>query len=295
MAVSLLHRTVRRLTTRYPSLRGTGWFTRAMERAAPARGWFDTESFGNVPAMALDLDLPFHRRIFYFPLAYRRCYLDQELDALLQRTLFPGAIFVDIGANLGFVSLRAAELVGASGHVYAFEPEARTFASLSRSVALQRQANISAIPVALADVDERQRFYRATMGTSHSLVPEADGHEARYEDTTEVRVATFDTIARDLPIELSRIALVKIDVEGVEARTLEGMRASLPAAGRPPVWIEVRGPEGSTRSPETFRAVLAVVQPLGYRPFQIVDGTERGVSVDDVRGREDVLLRCSDE
>ena len=40
----------------------------------------------------------------------------------LPRLLTPGSVFVDVGANVGFLSILAARLVGPEGRVIAFEP-----------------------------------------------------------------------------------------------------------------------------------------------------------------------------
>ncbi|MGH7293079.1 MAG: hypothetical protein ACREJT_17790, partial [Myxococcota bacterium] len=49
--------------------------------------------------------------------------LDPKLTWICERLLRPGDTVLDIGANLGLVSLIARERVGASGAVHAFEPQ----------------------------------------------------------------------------------------------------------------------------------------------------------------------------
>ena len=50
-----------------------------------------------------------------------------------QLLLRPGDCFVDVGANAGVFSLAAAAFVGDTGHVIAFEPSSREYASLLAS------------------------------------------------------------------------------------------------------------------------------------------------------------------
>jgi hypothetical protein len=57
------------------------------------------------------------------------------------------------------------------------------------------------------------------------------------------------------------------------------------------VWIEVRGPRGSTRAPNTFPAVLRELDARGYAAHFWRDGALVPVGEADVRGREDVLFR----
>ena len=61
---------------------------------------------------------------------------ERPLQAALQRELRPGATFFDIGANVGFVTLIAARLVGPSGRVVAFEPVPENVAAIRENLAL---------------------------------------------------------------------------------------------------------------------------------------------------------------
>ena len=49
----------------------------------------------------------------------------------VMRSLRPGQTFVDIGANVGYYTVIASRLVGASGRVFAFEPDPVSFALLA--------------------------------------------------------------------------------------------------------------------------------------------------------------------
>ena len=62
-------------------------------------------------------------------------------------------------------------------------------------------------------------------------------------------------------------------------------------AGLPPLWIEVRGPKGSVRAPNTFARVLELLEPLGYAPHRWRNGEVRPVHPAEVVGREDILFR----
>ncbi len=243
--------------------------------------------------MELDLRDPFQRRVFYFPSAHRRHYLPPQLRSEIERNLSPGSTFLDIGANLGFLTMFASQRVGARGRVIAFEPEPTTFASLSRSAALQPLANVTPLPIALSDTDRgEQVLFQASSGTAHSLHAESAEHADRYRGSTSVRVTSLDALVASGELQLGAMAFVKIDVEGNEGSVLTGMRSTLASCGRPPIWVEVRGPQGSTRAPSTFAKVMSVVEPLGYRAYRLGPRAEREVAVHDVIGREDILLRC---
>ena len=119
-----------------------------------------------------------------------------------------GAVFLDVGANIGSYTLVASE---GPGQVVSVEPHPRTFAALR----LNRRLNVVALNLAASDrrghlllTDEPQS------ATNHVVEdPESCGH------TVEVKAATLDEIVRELAV---RPSIVKIDVEGHEARVLDG-------------------------------------------------------------------------
>jgi len=141
----------------------------------------------------------------------------------------PGDWAIDVGANIGHYTARLAELVGPGGHVVAFEPLPENFAILAALATAWR--NVTLLQAGAAD----------TAGETYMNVPRwADGtlkpYEARLSPDGDRRVLAFPIDALGIR---SRVALVKIDVEGLEAVVIEGMRALL-ARSRPVVILEAR-------------------------------------------------------
>jgi FkbM family methyltransferase len=165
------------------------------------------------------------------------------------------------------------------------------FESLRRTLDRGALAQVNALNLALSDRTGELTFYRARDGFAGSLVPEVPGHESRYLGETRVRAERLDDLLGRNDVRPERVALVKVDVEGEEARTLAGTVGFLRAAGLPPVWCEVRGPRGSRRAPGTFAEVLRVLAPLGYRAYRW-NGTATAVGEGDIRKREDILFRA---
>ncbi len=281
------------MTKYYPFQNGAAYFNRRMgrffDRDDPL--WLVSEAFGPYPALELNLSARYQRKIFYFPKAYGAPYLRCPLYQLIGR-LTPGSVFLDIGANLGIFSLLAARVVGPTGRVIAFEPDPMTFQSLHRSAQLAGLSQIEPVQMALSDRTTDLPLHMAQDGTANSLLPEAPGRENRYVGVRTVPVTSLDELSTRMDLDLDRVGLLKIDVEGEEVRTVAGMLKSLAHAAFPPIWCEVRGPKGSTRAPGTFDPVLRLLTPLGYRPYRW-DGAGQPVGVDEVRGREDILFRRS--
>lgn len=288
-----LHRLLRAIFTRWPMKRGAAWMNRRLDRffERPGPNWLLAPGRGEWPTMELDVSVNLLRKFYYFPQVYGRFYGRAAFRRYLEQTLAPGGRFLDIGANVGFFSLLAARLVGPTGRVYAFEPEPRIHEALARSARRNGYEHLQVFQLALSDREDELAFYRARDGTASSLVPEAPGQERRYEQTLTTRVTSLDRLAREGRIDVAGLSAIKVDVEGEEVRTIAGMRESLAAAGYPPIWCEVRGPRGSTRAPNTYPGVRALLEPLGYRPFRWTDDGRRAPVVDaEVIERVDVLF-----
>jgi len=167
------------------------------------------------------------------PLYFGGAAYEPRTAECMRMLLPPGATFVDIGANHGYFTMFAASLVGPEGRVFAFEPNPAVFAQLQTHVALNGfGSRVSTLPWALADRPHpSERLYvsqlRSNTGLS-SLTPNADTLSAgglSEAATITVRVDAFDHWAATQ--DLRKVDLVKIDVEGAEARVIAGMGSSL--------------------------------------------------------------------
>jgi len=159
-------------------------------------------------------------------------YEPNTTQILLDR-LKSGDVFVDIGANHGFFSVIAGHLLGAEGKVIAFEPNQAVFLQLQVCIDQNGLANVViARNEALTDSDatEANLYISQIMensGLSTLAPPCFDDTTRGFERTRylQVRCRTFDSVAKELG--LNAVALVKIDVEGVEDLVLRGMDATL--------------------------------------------------------------------
>ncbi len=148
-------------------------------------------------------------------------------------TLGEGDVFVDIGANSGYFSVLAALKVGARGRVFAFEPNPTVRRQLERHIELNAIADrvtISELALSDEDRDDVRLFVSCWPENDGiaSLMPAAETLARgglRADTSIAVRVRTFDSWMQS--VQLSRIDLMKIDVEGVESRVLAGMSSTL--------------------------------------------------------------------
>ncbi len=176
---------------------------------------------------------------------------EPKVTAFVSSSLAPGNVFIDVGAHVGYYSLLAAPLVGPTGKVVAVEPNPPTIARLERNINLNQNTNVLVQKVACTDKEETLKFFQApTENTGGSSMFDANpGKE------TEIQVAAvpLDKIVQSLA--LSRVDLVKIDVEGAELLVLRGMKGIL-ANYRPKLSIELQGPN--------VTAAEALIHDSGY-------------------------------
>lgn len=213
--------------------------------------------------MDLDLTEYVQRRIFYgsFEPAEAR---------LLRRFLRPGDRVLDVGANVGYFTLIAARAVGASGAVVAVEPVEANADALDRNVAVNGFTNVTTRRVAVDAVDGT-----VDVGLADEPFARERGQDATSGHYTvggallsrRVPSVTLDRLSADFSPGRP-VRLVKIDVEGMEERALEGFRATLGSS--PPDAIMMEANAASLRSHgASDRAIRAVLRSSGYRLCRI--------------------------
>jgi FkbM family methyltransferase len=177
--------------------------------------------------------------------------------------LAPGAVAIDIGANLGAWTLPFAAAVGRGGHVLAVEPAPRSAAALAKTLAANALGQAELVRCAVGDADGAVDFAvplvtsaRSDTGTAR-IGPAMTGHE-----TLLLAMRRLDTLVAERALE--RIDLVKIDVEGYERRVFDGGGTAL-ARFRPALVIETGHEAEGDRAAIHDRLV-----GLGYRMLGIL-------------------------
>jgi FkbM family methyltransferase len=149
---------------------------------------------------------------------------EPETSALIDRIVPDGGVFFDVGANWGPFTLLVAARPGFAGRVVAFEPLVAVRAELASLVAQAGLTDRVAVRgEALSDLFGQGRM---TSGWHSALARLGAG-----EGGERVAVARLDDL--DLPPP----DVIKIDIEGHEARALEGARATIEKS-RPLIVLE---------------------------------------------------------
>ena len=188
-------------------------------------------------------------------------------SSLVLNMLGPGQVFVDVGANIGYFSLLAASRVGASGAVFAFEPDPDNYSLLTRSAALNSQQHvIHATQAGLAAADGEARLYLSDDNLGDHQIFQA-GEARRSTAITVLNGANF------LGGKLQCIDLLKIDTQGSEFGVVQGLMPLLTSmAAAPRIIIELT-PLSLRQCGSSGRMLIELLSELG-QPMWIIDHLE---------------------
>lgn len=249
------------------------WLRRHLPEGAPARTprlllWL-SGCAGDVGALReriRGVDVEYDGRTFIGSTLFREGGFEEpEIEFCAGRLRALGApVLLDIGANLGWHTLRWATLLP-HATIHAFEPAPGSRARLQRN--LERNDLLGRVRVheaAVSSTTGHASFHLAADDAYGSLVPPDRSPVAGRVD---VPVTTLDEFVWRQGLE--HIDLVKIDVEGVEHEVLEGATRTLHAM-KPDLLVEIY--EGQRAAPKAADVVASLAR-LGYRAYVFQEGS----------------------
>jgi FkbM family methyltransferase len=180
--------------------------------------------------MELDLSDDIDRSVYFLGR-----YYDLELQLLLDVILRPGDTFVDVGANVGYMTLHAASRVTPSGRVIAFEPQPECCQKLRRNLDLNSIKHVELHNCGLAEQENKLELKVLGGGSIMSSFCLDEEAAASVRARIEVDVHRGDDFVLDHVI--GNLTL-KADVEGFELYVLRGLEHTI-SRYRPPVLIEI--------------------------------------------------------
>ena len=134
-------------------------------------------------------------------------------------------IALDCGANIGVHTIEWAKHMYGWGNILSFEPQEKIYYALAGNITLNNCFNVKAYNFALGDYDgtidiPELNYFKSSSFGSFELEKNAGnefiGQTVDYNKTLKIQIITLDSL------NLKRVDLLKIDVEGMEEKVLRG-------------------------------------------------------------------------
>ena len=145
----------------------------------------------------------------------------QSIQAVTDH-LSANATFIDVGAHVGYYSLKASTIIGPNGHILSIEPNPQTLPKLRGNIEASEARAVRVFPVACAQSESTLQFFAAPESNTgeSSLSKENASQEGAAPLQYSVQARPLDAIVKEA--NLDRIDVIKIDVEGAEFEVLKG-------------------------------------------------------------------------
>jgi FkbM family methyltransferase len=178
-------------------------------------------------------------------------------EFFLKKYLKAGDNVIDVGSNIGTLTLTAASLVGEKGKVVSIEPHPRTFGLFSKNIGLNRFKNIKSLNIAVGEKEGHVNFSSKKSDDLNRVLQSSGG--------IKVPILRLDEVVdREL-----KIALLKIDVEGYEKFVISGAEKVLKN-------IDCIFFESWEKHFEEFgystRDLIKLIQEKGFEVYKILNG-----------------------
>lgn len=158
----------------------------------------------------------------------------------------PGWVVLDLGAQQGIFTCKAARAVGPQGLVVAFEPHPTNFSLLVNNVSRNALRNVSTVEAAVADRVGESELYLHLHSTGYSLARKSS------LGSLQVCLTTLEESAAEL--RLQRVDLIKLDIEGAAIPALRGGERLL-RRYKPKIAMEFESDEERRELPDWLRGL----------------------------------------
>jgi FkbM family methyltransferase len=196
---------------------------------------------------------------------------ERHMRRLFKHELTSGMRVLDVGANIGYYTLLAADAVGSAGRVFAFECVPSNARFLRHNVALNGFSNtVSIVQKAAGRGSGVSRCFADTRySLRSSLVLEPEGAQA-----IDVECTTID----DVVGSRESIDVAKVDVEGMEIDAIKGMEQTIARSESLTMFVECC-PHMLSLAGGSVAELLGELDRHDFR-VQIIDEPERRLSAD---------------
>ncbi len=161
---------------------------------------------------------------------YIQLFYGREQELIPHLKFFKGETFLDVGANVGYHTLKSATAYGKDIKVIAIEAHPETYKALCRNIACNGFKNIIAINKAVSDKKGIITLYDdididGYLNSGHATLLLEQKSNFKSSKLSNVLSDTLDNILKEHNI--SSVDVLKMDIEGAEIQALGGSMNTL--------------------------------------------------------------------
>ncbi len=198
---------------------------------------------------------------------------------IIKNILKPGDTVVDVGANIGLMTLFMANAVGETGQVFAFEPAPDNVVLLQKNVEANGYKNITIVPAAVSDHSGKLKLFLSDFNPGDHRIynPEEKTKDWAKNNAVYDKLVSGKRKVIDVPVisldeffkdHQKPISFVKMDVQGAEGGVLKGMIGILEKNKNIKIMTEF-WPAGLKMFGVSSEEFLTMLEDLGFSFFEI--------------------------
>ena len=187
------------------------------------------------------------------------------VTTIVQNTMRPGYMILDIGANIGYYSMWLSKHFR-NATIHAFEPIPKTFNYLERNLEINHTSGVTAHNFGLSDKDATFDFFYYKNGSGNASM--ANLSESEDAERVSCTVYTLDGFISQSGI--AKIDFIKCDVEGAELMVVKGGLETL-KRDRPVIFMEILR-KWSAKFNYHPNDIINLLAEIGFHCYIILNG-----------------------
>lgn len=175
--------------------------------------------------------------------------------SLIKSVVKKNMVVIELGAYIGDQTILISKLVGAKGHVFAFEPNPSHVKLLEKNVTFNKAENVTIVKKAVSNKNGKLGMYLNPENLADHRIYESKGWEK-----IAIEVTTLDDYFKNFK---KTIGFLKMDIQGAEGEALLGMKKLLTRNKHIKILAEF-WPEGLEKSLVKPIKFLQLLKDLGF-------------------------------